>query len=78
MDLNGNSMKTPKSKPEKITFGKYKGDLIDDVIIKDPNYIRWAKDNIDFFILSESQELLLGNQPEDDDWENDLCHEEHY
>lgn len=31
----------------KLTFGKYKGDTVEEVIEDDPSYLEWAIDTID-------------------------------
>ena len=36
-----------------LTFGKYKGDVIQDVIKDDPDYLAWACDEIEWFDLDE-------------------------
>lgn len=53
----------------KLTFGKYKGQNIDDVIQHNPLYIIWCLDNVLGFELSEIQHekltgrLLSKNKP---------------
>lgn len=37
---------------EKLTFGKYKGKTVADVLIEDPSYLVWAHNNVDFFKVS--------------------------
>lgn len=37
-----------------ITFGKYKGNTIDDVIHDDYGYIEWCLDNLAWFKISEN------------------------
>jgi len=38
--------KKPKTVPiPKLTFGKYKGESLQDVMEKDPNYIKWCKES---------------------------------
>ena len=34
---------------DKLTFGKYDGEFLTEVIIRDPQYIRWALGNIKGF-----------------------------
>jgi hypothetical protein len=29
-----------------ISFGKYKGEIFDEIAERDPNYIMWLKDNV--------------------------------
>jgi hypothetical protein len=35
-----------------LTFGKYKGCVVKNVIAKNPSYISWANQNIEWFELS--------------------------
>lgn len=39
----------------KLTFGKYKGLEIEDIIKKDASYLLWANKNVAFFNLSDEQ-----------------------
>lgn len=43
---------------DEIGFGKYKGKLIEDVIIDDPRYIEWAVDNTRINLSEDLMELL--------------------
>ena len=43
---------------DKLTFGKYKGYAIREVIRKDPDYVAWACDE-DIIELDEEAEWLL-------------------
>lgn len=36
---------------DKFTFGKHKGKFVSDVIESDPNYVKWALDNVEWFDL---------------------------
>lgn len=38
-----------------ITFGKYRGKSVPDIIQKDPQYLLWADDNVPSFSLTESE-----------------------
>jgi hypothetical protein len=50
----GTGMKTKNfSLNDKLTFGKYKGYTIEEVLESDPNYIEWAIDEIEWFELDE-------------------------
>lgn len=40
-----------------ITFGKYKGSKVKDVMKDEPSYLIWCQDNVEFFELDE--DLLL-------------------
>lgn len=42
---------------DRMTFGKYKGDLIKDVFKKEPGILIWYNDNVEWFYLDE--DLLL-------------------
>lgn len=42
-----------------FTFGKYKGEAVVDVIYRDPEYVRWAAANIDFFELTGEEFMRL-------------------
>lgn len=44
---------------DKITFGQYKGWTIEDIIKKDPEYLGWAEDTIDWFELDNEAEGML-------------------
>jgi hypothetical protein len=47
-------MKTKEfSLSDKLTFGKYKGYTIEDVLEDDLNYLEWAIDEIEWFELDE-------------------------
>jgi hypothetical protein len=50
----GMSEDKPKtaSKPE-FTFGKYRGQLVEDIMKKDPDYIRWVKSELESSKLKE-------------------------
>jgi uncharacterized protein (DUF3820 family) len=52
------SRSTPQRKPEPIsdidhvmTFGKYKGEAIVDILDYDPNYLIWLHNNSEYFEL---------------------------
>ncbi len=38
---------------DKITFGKYRGDTIKEIIDNAPTYIEWALDEVDWFELDD-------------------------
>ena len=44
---------TASSQNSEFTFGKYKGESIEQVFLKDPKYIEWAIINNDTFCLTE-------------------------
>ena len=45
---------------DKMTFGKYKGQLVRDVLSDNPGYLRWANENIEWFQLDEEVARLVG------------------
>lgn len=54
---------------DKLTFGKYKGETIESVSTRDPQYLIWANDNVnafnlDFQVLQVVEELVKGQQTE--------------
>jgi uncharacterized protein (DUF3820 family) len=57
-------------KGNRLTFGKYKGKLIDDIVGTDPDYLVWAHNNIVWFEMEESLledvMIALGNKPLED------------
>ena len=51
----------------RLWFGKYKGDTVDSVAEKDPKYLIWAHEEIEWFKLpKEMYEALLMDDAEDD------------
>lgn len=44
-----------------MTYGKYQGDIIRDIIYKNPKYLKWVYDNVSWFILSEKAYQCLKN-----------------
>lgn len=50
---------------QKITFGKYKGLTIVDVLVSDPSYLVWACDNVEFFpnFSTEIYDLAKATMP---------------
>ena len=53
-----------------MSFGKYRGQVLEDIIKKDPNYVIWAIENTSFFDIDEKAEAVLqdfveGNNPDD-------------
>ena len=48
----------PKHMDSYMPFGKYQGIRIDELIERDPKYIKWAIDNLNFSIDEECQEFL--------------------
>ena len=38
---------------DKITFGKHKGETLEEVILSNPTYIEWALDEIDSFEIDD-------------------------
>jgi hypothetical protein len=50
-----------------LSFGKYEGQTIKDVIRVDPDYILWCIDNIEWFELDEEAEEELEWAYADDD-----------
>lgn len=55
-----------------ITFGKYKGDTLKDVIINDPQLIRWYITNIGWFDVDDEASEFL------DHWMSEMYHNEDY
>lgn len=43
-----------RSLDETINFGKYKGELLQDLIVKDPAYILWCITNVIFFCIDRT------------------------
>ncbi len=43
----------------KITFGKYKGQTLHEVIANDPKYIKWAVDGCDYFDYHKKESMLF-------------------
>ena len=43
----------------KLDFGKYKGLTVEEIIKKDPEYLGWAEDTIDWFELDSEAEAAL-------------------
>lgn len=53
MSLKSIYKKDPISDRETVlTFGKYKGESIADILATDPQYLVWLHDNSDFFELN--------------------------
>lgn len=44
---------------EVFNFGKYKGKKVDEVIKENPEYVDWARNNVEWFSLDVSQEKKL-------------------
>lgn len=42
-----------------LSFGKYKGVMLDEVIVEHPTYVTWCLDEIDGFELDEEAMQLL-------------------
>ena len=53
---------------EKLTFGKYKGKTVADVLVEDPSYIVWAHENVDFFKVSTEIYQIAVVAKEDQEW----------
>lgn len=49
-----------------LTFGKYKssGLTVEQIIIDDPEYMRWVVDNVEWMSLDGDAQELLDSQPE--------------
>ena len=47
---------------DKITFGKYKGSTIEEIIKINFMYLYWATENIDWFALTEEAQEALPNK----------------
>ena len=50
-----------------LDFGKYKGEKISEVLLKDAQYIEWCMWNIPTFILSNEVQKMLVKQLEYDE-----------
>ena len=48
---------------DKFTFGKYKGEYVDNIIDTNPDYVRWCLANVSYFTLDEEQQKRLREQP---------------
>ena len=44
----------------RLTFGKYKGWKVFDLILSNPDYIKWADKNIPYFSLTKNEKDMLG------------------
>lgn len=42
-----------------FNFGKHKGKRVEEVIIEDPNYVRWCASNVDGFKLQPKWKSML-------------------
>lgn len=47
---------------DEFTFGKYRGEAVDDIIRRDPDYVSWGLNN-DVITLDEELKALLDRQP---------------
>lgn len=45
-----------------FTFGKYRGEAVDDICVRDPGWIIWALNN-DVIKIDERLKALLDRQP---------------
>lgn len=53
-----------------MTFGKYKGKTVKEVIFEDPSYLLWADDNVEGFELSDYlRDKAEEMSAEEDYWE---------
>lgn len=50
---NANDMDNKLSSDRKLTFGKYKGKSVREVMDINPSYLIWAHDNVKFFTLND-------------------------
>jgi len=50
------------SEETELTFGKYKGSLLKDVIKRDPVYVEWCLSNISWFKITYSCKVDLGKE----------------
>jgi hypothetical protein len=46
-----------------ITFGKYKGCVVKNVIAKNSGYVSWAVENVEWFNLTPEAQALLSATP---------------
>lgn len=44
----------------KLTFGKYKGWKVSDLILSNPDYLKWIDQHVPYFSLTESEKKQLG------------------
>lgn len=60
----------------KLTFGKYKGDTVEEVLNNKPSYLEWAIDTIEWFELDEEAqgelEKTFYDELDDDTWTDDI------
>jgi hypothetical protein len=57
-----------------MTFGQYKGMTVAEVLEEDPQYLKWAYENIEWFDLEVSITDAIGKHPDDEtaDWSVDV------
>lgn len=44
----------------KLTFGKYKGWKVSDLILSNPDYLKWIDEHVPYFSLTEYERKQLG------------------
>lgn len=44
----------------KLTFGKYKGWKVSDLILSNPEYVKWIDKNVPYFSLTNEERKQLG------------------
>jgi len=54
----------PTPKPKVFTFGKYRGIVINKVIITNPKYCEWVRGNVKSFQFTKEEEILLDKELE--------------
>ena len=64
-------MSAPVSLNEILSFGKFYGMSIKEIIDKKPSYIIWCSENIEWFVLDEKAKQYLLNNLDTDDFEDD-------
>lgn len=55
---------------DKMIFGKYKGETLEEVILFDPTYIEWALDEVNDFELDDNA-MNIFEQSIDDYYDNE-------
>ena len=51
----------------RLNFGKYRDELLSTVIRKDPGYVEWCLENLDWFEISDGAERELDWQLDQED-----------
>ena len=46
---------------DELPFGKHKGELVEDVVYLDPEYLDWCVENVEGFELDDEAFMMLQN-----------------